>query len=172
MATAWQRRSWSALALLALFPSAAAAELLHTSIGARIIAAGGHCDKPPNELIAAPNSNGGYFERHSGDYVFAVDGDRFPARKGLGVGVRVVLPGYGPGSPVTVLVESAGDRSSWDVTVDPDGEIEFGTLPSDGEALQPGRYLLTVMDGRRNLMSFAFIVEREVEDGLCLPFVS
>lgn len=173
MSKGWRRRVWPALALVALFAEAARADLVHTTVGALILAAGGHCDQPPDELVPAPNSNGGYFERHFGEYVFVEEGDRFPARKGMGVGVRVVLPGYGPGSPVTVMVESTSNRpSSWDLRVDPDGQIEFGTLPPDGEALAPGRYLLTVLDGSRNLMSFAFIVEREIEDGLCTPAVS
>jgi hypothetical protein len=169
----WPPRAWLALALVALLAEGAAGDLLHTTIGARVIAFGGHCDKAPDELIPAPNSNGGFYERHFGDYVFVVEGDRFPARKSMGLGVRVVLPGYGPGSPVTVLIEAPGERpNSWDVTVDPDGEVEFGTFPPDGEALRPGLYLLSVLDRGHALMTFSFIVEREADDGLCVPAVS
>ncbi len=164
---------WRALAVLPLFAHAATAELLHTTIAARIIASGGFCDTPPDQIVPAPNSNGGSFERNFGGFAFVEKGDQLPARQGMGVGVRVILPGYGPGSPVTVLVQPADDGpSSWDLTVDPDGAIEFGTRPPDGEALPPGRYLLSVLDGSLSLMTFAFTLESEIEDGLCMPAVS
>jgi hypothetical protein len=171
--TRWRQDTWGMAVILTLFAPVASAELLNTTVGARILGAGGHCDKPPDQIVPAPNAKDGYFERHNGGYVFAVLGDRFAARKGLGVGVRVVLPGYGPGSPLTVRTWSAHDGpSTWDVRVDPDGEIEFGTLPQDGYALLPGRYLLSVLSGSDVLMTFAFTVEAEMEDGICLPSVS
>jgi hypothetical protein len=173
MSRALWRKVWPAIALMALIPSGAGAEYLQRAPGARVIAAGGHCDKPPDELRPAPAAKDGYIEHHEGEYVFAVDGDTFPARKGLGVGVRVVVDGYGPGSALTVRTWSAHDGpSTWDVRVDPDGQVEFGTLPSDGHALLPGRYLLSVLSGDRALLTFAFTVQDELEDGICIPAVS
>jgi hypothetical protein len=146
------------------------AELLATSLPVKVVASGGYCDQPPDEIVAAPEADGGQYEHNFRPFDYVVKGDRFPAQIRLGIGVRVKISGYGPGRSVRVLVvPPEGRTGAWDMRIGPDGQLEFGRLPAIGGALPEGRYLLSALDGGKYLFTFALTLEGEAEESLCVP---
>lgn len=148
----------------------ALAELLAQRVPVTVIASGGFCDQPPDEVISAPGADGGQYEHNFRAFDYVVRGDHFPAQIRLGIGVRVRIDSYGPGHPIRVLiVPPEGRTGSWDLKIGQDGELEFGRLPAIGGALPEGRYLLSALDGDSSLFTFALTLEGLAEESLCVP---
>jgi hypothetical protein len=148
----------------------ARAELVRHWLQVTVVASGGFCDHPPDEIIPAPDADGGQYEHSFRGFDYVVRGDSFPAQISLGIGVRARIEGYGPGRMVRVRIQPpSGPSGSWEMKVGPDGELEFGRLPAIGKALEEGRYYLSVVDQGRRLFTFAITLEGMVEENLCVP---
>ena len=161
---------WRLVVLFAFLASAAPAEMIKAAVKVKVLAVGGQCDAPPDAIVAAPNAGGGQYENTKGLADYVVKGDRFPAQRAMGIGLRVKLSGKWRGKTVTVLVlPPVGRTGSWEQTVASDGTIDFGRLPAIGEALPEGRYLLSVLDQGIYLFTYAITLDGVAEESLCVP---
>lgn len=137
------------------------------------IFAGGHCDRKPDEVLPAPGTQTGSIDHNFRGFDFVTEGDVLVPAIGMGFGLRVKLPGYGPGKPVTITIKGPNqDLSTWDITVPETGFLEVGRLPMPGEALPEGRYVLSILDGKTLLIAYDFAIVGRDDEGLCFPQVS
>ena len=151
----------------------ATAEMLRSSVPVEVIDVGGQCDDPPDALIPSPNASQGVLFREFAPIPFVLRGDEIPGQVGLGIGIRVRLPGYTTGQVVTVRIEPpVGDVGYWEEEIEGGGELYFGRVPAYGEPLPRGRYLLQAYDGNRPLFTYAIHVGRQEDATLCVPDVS
>ena len=151
------------------------AELLHSTPAAEVTDAGGFCDWVPDRVTSPKRQGTKSFETKDDPdgFRFVVAGDRFAARKGLGIGVRLQLFGYHEGQILTVQVDRPqGKKSAYEPPVGAGGVLEVGFLPAKGEALPKGRYRITVLDGSSKLVTYGFTLDAVKDDGLCAPVVS
>lgn len=137
------------------------------------IFAGGHCDRKPDELLPAPGTETGTIDHNFSGFDFVTEGDILVPAIGLGFGLRVKLPGYGPGTTLTITIKGPNqDLSTWDFAVSQTGHIEVGRLPMPGKSLPEGRYVLGIHDGDRLLIAYDFVIAGIDDEGLCFPLVS
>ncbi|MCU0902797.1 MAG: hypothetical protein MUE83_02855 [Tabrizicola sp.] len=160
-------------ALIALCPAAAGARIIDRTLLPVSIFAGGHCDRKPDEILPAPGTETGTIDHNFRGFDFVTKGDILPPAIGLGFGLRVKLPGYGPGHRMTIRIKAPdGDLSTWDIAVPETGTMEVGRLPYPGQALPEGRYVLTILDGDTLLIAYDFVIAGRDDEGLCFPLVS
>lgn len=160
-------------ALLALCPNVGAARIIDRTLLPVSIFAGGHCDRKPDEVLKAPGTETGTIDHNFRGFDFVMEGDILPPAIGMGFGLRVKLPGYGPGHPMTIRIKApSGDVSTWDIKVPQTGFLEVGRLPMQGRALPEGRYVLTILDGDTLLIAYDFAIVGLDDEGLCFPLVS
>jgi hypothetical protein len=153
-----------------------------TDAGARIIErtllplsirAGGHCDRPPDDVLPAPGTQTGEIDHNFRGFDFVTDGDILPPAIGLGFGLSVKLPGYGPGHRMAIRISAPdGHISTWQIPVPETGILEVGRLPMPGQSLPEGRYVLTILDGETLLIAYDFLIVGADTEGLCTPMVS
>jgi hypothetical protein len=137
------------------------------------IYAGGHCDRKPDEELPAPGTNTGKIDHNFRGFDFVTEGDILPPVVGMGFGLRVKLPGYGPGHRMTIAIKSPdGNISTWDINVPETGYMEVGRLPMPGHSLPEGRYVLTILDGQTLLIAYDFVIVGFDPEGLCMAPVS
>lgn len=158
---------------LALGNPIAQARIIDRTLLPISIVAGGHCDRKPDEVLTAPGTETGTVDYNFSGFDFVTRGDILPPAIGLGFGLRVKLPGYGPGEPLTIRIKSPDRQTStWDITVSETGYIEVGRLPMPGQALPEGRYVLSILDGETLLIAYDFVITGFDPEGLCFPLVS
>ena len=158
------------VATLCIAATTVRAELVKQMVPVTILSAGGFCDSPPDEIIAAPDAERGQYEHNFRPFDFVVRGDRFPAQISLGIGISVRIDGYGPGSNIRVRISPpSGPIGGWDMTIGQTGVLEFGRVPATGKALETGRYYLSVIDKGRVLFTYSITLKGEAEDSLCVP---
>ena len=137
------------------------------------IYAGGHCVRKPDELLPAPGTNTGQIDHNFRGFDFVTEGDILPPAIGLGFGLRVKLPGYGPGHRMTIRIKAPdGNLSTWDIDVPETGFMEVGRLPMPRQSLPESRYVLTILDGQTLLIAYDFVMVGGDTEGLCVPMVS
>lgn len=159
--------------LLAHCSGEAEARIIDRTVLPTRITAGGHCDRKPDEMLPAPGTETGTVDHNLRGFDFVVEGDILPPAIGMGFGLRVKLPGYGPGHRVTIAIKGPNrDLSTWDIEVPESGYMEVGRLPLAGRALPEGRYVLTLLDGETLLIAYDFVIVGFDPEGLCFPLVS
>lgn len=159
--------------LLALSAMDAQARIIERTMLPLSIFAGGHCDRKPDEVLPAPGTNSGEIDHNVRGFEFVAEGDILPSAIGLGFGLRVKLPGYGPGQRMTIRIKSPdGNLSTWDIDVPETGFMEVGRLPLPGRSLPEGRYVLTILDGQTLLIAYDFVIVGGDTEGLCIPMVA
>ena len=159
--------------LCALCAAKAEARIIDRTLLPLSIVAGGHCDRKPDEVLSAPDAEGGKIDHNFRGFDFVTEGDILPPAIGLGFGLRVKLPGYGPGHKLTIRIKGpSGGPSIWDVKVSDTGYLEVGRLPMPGRALPEGRYVLTILDGPTLLIAYDFAIVGFDPEGLCFPLLS
>ena len=164
----------TAVFILAAFGfQAAEARIIDRTLLPLSMRAGGHCDRTPDELLPAPGTETGTIDHNFRGFDFVTDGDILPPAIGLGFGLRVKLPGYGPGHRMTITIKApGGDLSTWDTPVPETGYVEVGRLPMPGQSLLEGRYVLTIFDGQTLLIAYDFVIAGFDPKGLCFPLLS
>jgi hypothetical protein len=146
----------------------AAAQMISSTVPVEVLAAGGHCETPPDEIVAAPGAGGGAVLRNNGLANYVILGDRFPAQVELGIGILVRIAGYGPGRIVTVrIVPPVGNTGEWKLPISEAGDLDFGRLPAIGEPLPQGQYLLSVLDDDKVLFTYAITIAGHDAEILC-----
>jgi hypothetical protein len=161
------------LGVSALGTETASARIIDRTLLPVSIFAGGHCDRTPDEVLPAPGATTGQIDHNFRGFDFVIEGDILPPAIGLGFGLRVKLPGYGPGQKMTIRIKAPdGDLSTWDIKVSETGFLEVGRLPMPGQSLPEGRYVLTVLDGQTLLIAYDFVIVGSDTTGLCTAFVS
>lgn len=159
--------------LCAVSANMATARIIDRTLLPVSIFAGGHCDRKPDEMLPAPGTETGTIDHNFRGFDFVMEGDILPPAIGLGFGLRVKLPGYGPGHLMTIRITAPnGDVSTWDIKVPETGRMEVGRLPVPGQALPEGRYVLTILDGDTLLIAYDFVIVGLDEEGLCFPLLS
>jgi hypothetical protein len=163
--------AFGCLAALAAAPTTA--RIIDRTLMPVSIFAGGHCDRKPDEVLPAPGASTGTIDHNFRGFDFVTEGDILPPAIGLGFGLRVKLPGYGPGHRMTIRIKAPdGDLSTWQINVPETGFLEVGRLPMAGQSLPEGRYVLTILDGQTLLIAYDFVMTGSDTEGLCIPMVS
>ena len=164
------------LAMSALQPAwttDAGAGIIERTLLPLSIRAGGHCDRPPDEVLPAPGTQTGGVDHNFSGFDFVTEGDILPPAIGLGFGLRVKLPGYGPGHRMTIRITAPdGHLSTWHIPVPETGILEVGRLPFPGQSLPEGRHVLTILDGETLLIDYGFLIAGADTEGLCTAMVS
>jgi len=152
---------------------AARADLVRANVPLEILDVGGVCFSPPDRKEPAPDGSGGEVWFWDGLRIFAVHGDIFPARPGLGIKLRVRLGEPAAGSTISVQVtDPEGYVNRWELVIDDDGVVEFGHAPYEKELLPTGRYELQAFDGQRLLFSYLITVDGYGDNSPCEPQIS
>ncbi|WP_305541256.1 hypothetical protein [Tabrizicola sp.] len=157
----------------AVCATAAYARIVDRTLLPVSIFAGGHCDRKPDEVLPAPGTETGTIDHNFRGFDFVTEGDILPPAIGLGFGLRLKLPGYGPGHVMTIRIKAPNkDVSIWDIKVPETGTMEVGRLPPPGQALPEGRYVLSILDGDTLLIAYDFVIVGLDDEGLCFPLLS